>query len=1016
MFNTDEFQSHPNHYMQKTEYIKKNTNNRYRFFRQIHFTAGDYEQFLQYWDRTNSSTPAMDHPYHQTIHPNCSLELYHSLCSEDVFHTFEYIFNKFKKGTFFKLVDGMAKVFLPFSKVDYKNEWSHSINIDHTKYKNVTEMMRYIAGLEQREFSETRIHTDVRSWYGNNGLVRLEYPISEGDSGANMIKDMLECLVRERNLPPCEVFINKRDFPILKKNQTEPYDVFFGPDTPLLSHSYKKYAPILSMITTDEHADIPIPTWEDWCRVSYGYDKRLFAKEFRTYPSNDDFDAIKWEGRIPTAVFRGASTGLGTTIQTNPRLYYSWLSSCKKTDDDGILFLDAGITKWNLRPRKASASSFLDTVRIDEFAFGLVPPLTPLQQASFKYVLHLPGHSAAYRLSLELCSGSVVLLYPCRYKLWYIDLLEPYVHYVPIDPSDPSDVFIKIKWCKANDEKCKEITRKAREFADKHLTRTAILDYLQDTLWALYKNTGPIVHIPRSIKEIIYEQENEFIRSFYERERKYIASLGSNNIEILKRMVKERHCDKISRSLMYLIMRCIDKSDHQDHKDVRMKSSKVELVDIGGCSVVKKQINDGSKHEIAVAYMHGNFLAETVPNFVYTYLSSEWYLDKDPLHVYMEHVKGSTMEDVLMDPRTTIQDVIHIFMDICVALQHAQNICGFMHMDLYPWNIVMKKFTKPIKATYKVGRDECIQITTTDIPVFIDYGRSHVVFSGRHYYNVSPFRISSIQDIVSIVFSSFHIFLSYHKLSHSDIRHVMNVMNFFISDYMPREHLKTMTSLKIFLRDKKKFSNMLIDDKTQLNNLTPMNFFDHLKRLKICNSNTFTICSLPEINPLHYYLLPDFAVPAVFYTILLEAVFYLENVEINSEECKRVSSELINSVRALKASNQNIIIRKIVHWCLAQISQFVDHDTSLVINSCLSVVKKLNGKSSCLKIVRDQVDNIPLLMSHVFMDPAINPVVSKTGDEWIEVFSALALRDVNGFDLQTRSFRNFCLNEWRNKL
>jgi hypothetical protein len=197
---------------------------------------------------------------------------------------------------------------------------------------------------------------------------------------------------------------------------------------------------------------------------------------------------------------------------------------------------------------------------------------------------------------------------------------------------------------------------------------------------------------------------------------------------------------------------------------------------------------------------------------------------------------------------------------------------------------------------------------------------------------------------------------------------------------------------------------MLIDDKTQLNNLTPMHFFDHLKRLKICNSN-YTSCVIPEINPRHFYLLSDFTLPAVFYTLLLE----VENIEINSDECKKISSELIQTTRALKGSNHNIIKMKIIDWCLAQISRFVDVDLGVG-------TKKWSGKSSCLKIVKDPVDTIPLLMSHVFIDPAINPVVNKTGDEWIEVFSALALRDINGFDLQTRSFRNFCLNEWRNKL
>ena len=64
-----------------------------------------------------------------------------------------------------------------------------------------------------------------------------------------------------------EFFVNRRDFPVIKRNSTEPYDDMFGHNHPLISHQYDQYSPILSMVTTDEHADITIPTGEDWSRI-----------------------------------------------------------------------------------------------------------------------------------------------------------------------------------------------------------------------------------------------------------------------------------------------------------------------------------------------------------------------------------------------------------------------------------------------------------------------------------------------------------------------------------------------------------------------------------------------------------------------------------------------------------------------------------------------------------------------------------------------------------------------------
>lgn len=471
--------------------VKQNTNPLYKFFRQNHFTAGDYKQFLEAWVST-PSPPLGDPPTELSDTAVSIWERYRHACVHDVFNTYMYISEKFKKGLFIRTVVGepKLKVFLPFSKVSFTNEWSTTIQINKKRFSSIQDMMRFVAEQEGKAFVESRVHKDIKSWYGNNGLVRLEFPISEGDSGCNMLRDMFSTVVRERKAPNATFFVNKRDFPLLTRNGHESYDSFFGRDTPLVSHVYERYTPILGMTTTDRHADIPIPTWEDWCRVSYWHDKRLFGKEFRTYPTPEDFDAIKWEDRVPTAVFRGASTGLGTELHNNPRLFFAAESAKGVRDHDGVPFLDAGITRWNLRPRKHPDSKFLETISVPQMPFSLAESLDPLQQARFKYILHLPGHSCAYRLSLELHSGSVVLLYPCEYKVWYSDRLVPWEHYVPIDPNKPGDVYDKIRWCKANDDECRRMAENAKKFAMTCLSREAVLDYVENLLWGLVKTCG----------------------------------------------------------------------------------------------------------------------------------------------------------------------------------------------------------------------------------------------------------------------------------------------------------------------------------------------------------------------------------------------------------------------------------------------------------------------------------------------------------------------------------------------
>jgi hypothetical protein len=79
---------------------------------------------------------------------------------------------------------------------------------------------------------------------------------------------MLEELCKNRNIPDIEFFVNRRDYPILTTNYSEPYyDIWGSDNVPLVSHKYDKYLPIFSMSKTNNYADILFPTHEDWANV-----------------------------------------------------------------------------------------------------------------------------------------------------------------------------------------------------------------------------------------------------------------------------------------------------------------------------------------------------------------------------------------------------------------------------------------------------------------------------------------------------------------------------------------------------------------------------------------------------------------------------------------------------------------------------------------------------------------------------------------------------------------------------
>ena len=186
-----------------------------------------------------------------------------------------------------------------------------------------------------------------------------------------------------------------------------------------------------------------------------------------------------------TAFFRGTATGGGTTIDNNQRLkvaYYSdeWKDDPEKGGEEP--FLDAAIVGWNLRDKKI-AERPMTFLRQANFKFTAGKHhFTPIyEQSKYKYLVYVDGHCAACRYGFMMRLGSVILKVAPRQvaeTMWYFPLLEPYVDHVPVK-ADLSDLEEKIRWCRQNDDKCREIGINAQKFYDKYVAREPCLDYVE---------------------------------------------------------------------------------------------------------------------------------------------------------------------------------------------------------------------------------------------------------------------------------------------------------------------------------------------------------------------------------------------------------------------------------------------------------------------------------------------------------------------------------------------------------
>ena len=99
------------------------------------------------------------------------------------------------------------------------------------------------------------------------------------------------------------------------------------------------------------------------------------------------------------------------------------------------------------------------------------------QAADYRYLIDIEGNGYSGRLKLLLHAQRVVFLQAYPWQEWFMPLMQPYRHYVPVK-RDLSDLIDRIEWLRQHPEVEAEIIREAQLFARTWLTRaTAIAEW-----------------------------------------------------------------------------------------------------------------------------------------------------------------------------------------------------------------------------------------------------------------------------------------------------------------------------------------------------------------------------------------------------------------------------------------------------------------------------------------------------------------------------------------------------------
>lgn len=257
-------------------------------------------------------------------------------------------------------------------------------------------------------------------------------------------------------LPDGVYIMNLTDAVILRKDGTEPWHMVSSKS--LGEYKYDKYLPILSTSGQEGFWDIPIPNYDD-IRLIQGRDK-IGTPE------------LDWNSKQEVAVFRGGPTGCGYTSETNQRLK---LATMRSPD------LNVGIVSTT-SSLKFDPKHGLGQMTEEIKPVGFLDLIT--EQSKYKYIIHVDGNVAAYRLLKSMLTGSAILRVESEYILWIDHLIKAGVHYIPVK-HDLSNLQEVVNWCKKNDSKVKKIAEAGYDFAKKVLTKQYVQDSFAKLLWKL---------------------------------------------------------------------------------------------------------------------------------------------------------------------------------------------------------------------------------------------------------------------------------------------------------------------------------------------------------------------------------------------------------------------------------------------------------------------------------------------------------------------------------------------------
>ena len=288
----------------------------------------------------------------------------------------------------------------------------------------------------------------------------------------------------------------------------------------------------------------------------------------------------------------------------------------------------------------------------------------------------------------------------------------------------------------------------------------------------------------------------------------------------------------LMKGVQYLFNNMCQKGKIDAHLKVEDKVHQSKNMSINKCSLfgsdmflVKTLLNSSKDRE----FIHDGFVGVScinnllmeIPNFAYT-------LGFTPTNqMVRENIRGIPFSDWMKTQDYTIEAFISIILQAILAIRVAQQRCGFVHYDMYPWNIIVSKVPNPVVIDYRIKANVVYRLTTSYLVTIIDYGKSHVVYNNVHHGENILFDMPQFQDVLTLLFSSMYE-LSQKMMSKHELSVLFTMVNYFAGTSVLAKKLDKVNDMKQWLQYARKYNNILQYSKQDIGSVDPMIMVDFI--------------------------------------------------------------------------------------------------------------------------------------------------------------------------------------------